>query len=357
MPFAGRRYWTERLKLTAKAVVAAVLAWVLATRLPGHSQPYFAPLAALLGVYPTVVRSVRESLAYAAGFGLGAGIAIPVGLLVGPTTAGIAVVLVVAMMAAGWRRLGEQSPQVAFTALFALLLGGHEVVGYTLPRLGDVAIGLGVGLGVNVVVFPPLYLRRGEYAVREVREELADALRALAGDVVGAEEWPSLWEEREARLVRVLEQARYAVDQGEASLRANPRARLRGYPLRWREGAGRWPAPRQMNTLEQAAAYTRSIAATLRLVTGGDGGDGEGARFGPEFRHEFAALLRVLADLAGRLPEMPDDAALAEAERLQRGLEAPHAGARTDAPGLWDPQKEVLRLGRLLLDGLRARRS
>ncbi|MFG2250345.1 aromatic acid exporter family protein [Spirillospora sp. NPDC048823] len=168
-PVAGRRYRGERLKLTLKAVVAASVAWLVARYLVGHPQPYFAPLAALLGVYPTVAWSLTESLAYGAGFAVGAGIAIPVGLLIGPNTFGIAVVLFVGMMIAGWRRLGDQSPQVAFIALFALLFGGHQVVDYVWPRLGDVGIGLAIGLAVNVLIFPPLYVRRGEYAIAEAR--------------------------------------------------------------------------------------------------------------------------------------------------------------------------------------------
>ncbi|NDU76919.1 hypothetical protein GWI34_30480 [Actinomadura sp. DSM 109109] len=352
MPFAGRRYWDERAKLTLKAVLAAVAAWLVATQVFGERQPYFAPLAALLGVYPTVVRSVRESLAYGGGFVIGAALAIPVGLLAGPGVAGIALVVALAMMASGWRRLGEQASQVPFTALFALLLGGHEVVGYTLPRLLDVAVGLVVGLVVNAVVFPPLYLRRGEYAVREMRETLADALEALAAGVVEPAGWGALWEEREARLVRIQEQARYAVEQGEASLRANPRAKLNGYRLRWRGVPGQWSAPRLVTTLDHATAYGRSIAATLRRLADADG------ELVPEedFRRGYAAVLRALGRLVLALPGRPDDAALAEAERAQREAEQAHPGSRTGASGLWDPRKELLRLSGLLLDDLRGRR-
>lgn len=261
LPWAGWRYWRERLKLTAKAVLAGVVAWAAARYAVGHSEPYFAPLAALLGVYPSVVRSVRESLAYGAGFVIGAALAIPVGLWIGPNIAGIAVVLFLAMMASGWRRLGGQASQVPFTALFALLLGGHDAVGYTLPRLGDVALGLAVGLAVNALVFPPLHLRRAEYAVERMRDVLAEAMDA----------------------------------------------------------------------------------------------ESEELRFSEAFRHDHARVIGMLAGLVRRLPEAPGEEELADAERLQCHLERPHNGAGTDAPGLWDPQKEVLRLSRLMLDDLRPR--
>jgi uncharacterized membrane protein YccC len=352
MPFAGRRYWEERARLAIKSVVAAVVAWLIAKYLVGHAQPYFAPLAALLGVYPTVVRSVRESVAYAAGFVIGAGLAIPVGLLLGPTTLGIAVVLALAMLASGWRRLGDQASQVAFTALFALLLGGHQVVDYTLPRLADVAIGLTVGLIVNAALFPPLYLRRGEYAVREVRDALTEALDALADEVAESAGVRSRWEERESRLARVQDEARYALERGEETLRANPRAKLSGYPLRWQGALDRWPPPRQMNTLDHAAAYARSIAWTLRRLDG-DGEDADEPALSPGFRDAYAELLRRFGAIVRELPGTPAEEACTEAEHIQRELERPHLGPGTDAPGLWDPEKEVLRLSRLLLDGVR----
>ncbi|XRQ04231.1 FUSC family protein [Actinomadura welshii] len=350
--FAGRRYWTERLKLTLKAVVAAAVAWLIAKYLVGHPQPYFAPLAALLGVYPTVARSVQESVQYGAGFAIGAAIAVPVGLLLGSTTLGIVVVLFIGMMVAGWRRLGDQSSQVAFTALFALLFGGHQVVDYVLPRLGDVAIGLVVGLSVNALVFPPLYLRRAEDAVREMRGTLVEAMRKLADYLTDPAEWGSRWDERESSLVSVQQQTRYAVAQAESSLRANPRARWWGYPVRWREVPDRWASPRQLNALENAMSYTRSIAGTARLAMGGD----DELPLEPAFRDDYSALLRILADLMRQLPEPPDEETFAMAERMQEELQRPHVGPGTDVAGLWDPAKEMLRLTRLLLDQVRDRR-
>ncbi|WP_344274663.1 FUSC family protein [Actinomadura napierensis] len=349
LPWAGWRYWQERLKLTAKAVVAAVIAWVVARYLVGHSEPYFAPLAALLGVYPSVVRSVRESLAYAAGFVIGAALAIPVGIWIGPNALGIAVVLVFAMMASGWRRLGGQASQVAFTALFALLLGGRQAVEYTLPRLADVAVGLAVGLAVNALVFPPLYLRRAEYAADQLRDALAEAMDALAGAVTDPEDGRAGWDEADERLRGVQEQARHAYEQGRDSMRANPRAKLRGYKLRWRDEPERWPATRLMNTLEQATTYLRSIAATYDEAMGAETPE---LRLSEAFRHDYARMLGTLAGLVRPLPEAPGEPEMADAERLQAQLERPHHGPGTDAPGLWDPHKEVLRLSRLVLDDL-----
>ncbi|GGU99536.1 hypothetical protein GCM10010182_15650 [Actinomadura cremea] len=349
-PRTDRRSWEDRIKITVKGVVAAVGAWLIAKHLLGHTVPYFAPLAALLGVYPTVARSVRESIGYAAGFLVGAALAIPVGVYIGPTTTGIAVVLVAGLMLSSWRGFGNQSSQVVFTALFALLVGGHDAVGYVQPRLADVAVGLAVGLIVNVALFPPLYLRHGEYAVRQTRDVLAEAMDALADGVADpGEDWRNRWDDAEPRLGYVADQARFAVDRGYESLRGNPRARLWGFRLRPRM-ADQWGSPRQMTTLEHAIGDTRSIAGTLREATVSESGE---LRLDRTFRADYAELLRALAELVRCEPA--GDAGSAEsagaarerARELQRELERPFEEA--GAPGIWDPRRELLRLSYLAL--------
>jgi uncharacterized membrane protein YccC len=103
------RYWQDRTRLAVKGALAAAAAWALAKYAAGQPDPYFAPLAALLGVYSTVARSLRESIQYIAGFVLGAALAIPVGMLLGPGTAGIAVIVLAGMLIASWRRLERRS--------------------------------------------------------------------------------------------------------------------------------------------------------------------------------------------------------------------------------------------------------
>ncbi|MFI0350740.1 FUSC family protein [Actinomadura sp. 9N407] len=347
----GRKaYWQERAEITVKAVAASVLAWLAARWLLDHQQPYFAPLAALLGVYPTIARSLRESLGYAAGFLAGGLLAIPVGLLIGPNALGIAAVLVVALVVSEWKWFGDQASQVAFTALFALLVGGHEVVSYVLPRLADVAVGLVVGLSISAVVFPPVRLSRAENALLGMRDTLSDATARLAEAVTEEDGWWSHWREHERQLLGTQDQAHRAYDHGRESLRANPRARLRGYRARWQEASGPWPAPRLLNALDQATANLRSIAGTLREA---NDLEDDTTRYDPTFRGEYAHLMRCVAELIRKLPELADAGSLEEADGMQKRLEAPHRSPGTDGPGLWDPQKELLRLSRRMLDDVR----
>jgi uncharacterized membrane protein YccC len=188
------RYWQDRGRLAAKCALAAVAAWVLARYAAGQHDPYFAPLAALAGVSSTVARSLREGIQYVAGFVLGAVLAIPVAVVLGPSIAGIVAIVLAGVVIGSWRRLGGQSTQVTFTALFVLLIGGYQPLHYLTPRLIDVGIGVVTGLAVNVLVFPPLQLRPAEHAVRQWGDDVAAALDDLADAAAGlyspGQSWP-----------------------------------------------------------------------------------------------------------------------------------------------------------------------
>ena len=125
-------------------------------------------------------------------------------------------------MIGSWRRLGDQSTQVTFTALFAPLIGGYQPLHYLTPRLIDVGIGVVIGLVVNVLVFPPLQLRPAEHAVRQWGDAIATALDDLAG-AAACRYSPGLsWPLHERQLSGAAEQARAAARNARESLRWNP---------------------------------------------------------------------------------------------------------------------------------------
>lgn len=329
-----RDYWTLRLQLAVKSALAAVLAWLVAKHVLGQDNPYFAPLAALFGVYPTIVTSLSEGLRYAVGFLVGALLAIPIGIGLGPT-AGIAVTIMVGILVSGWRRLGDQGSQVSFTALFAVLLGGDDVVSYVLPRLADVGVGVAIGLAVNVLVFPPLHMRRAANAIGRLQGDVADSLDELASIItvpeLDGDEWDK-WNDQADRLDRSERTARELCGQAHESRRGNPRAL-------WNDGPAR--DSHHLRALEDQAGRIRFIADVARQATG-DRADG--IRLGSQFLHRYAQLLRALAELVRQVPETDALGAAETATLLQRRLESPHLRAGTDPPGLWDPEKELLQL-------------
>jgi Fusaric acid resistance protein-like len=307
------RYWQDRGRVAAKCALAAMAAWALARYAVGQQDPYFAPLAALLGVYPTVARSLREGLQYVAGFVLGAVLSIPVALVLGPSVAGIAVVVPAGVVIGSWRRLGGQSTQVTFTALFVLLIGGYQPLHYLAPRLIDVGIGVVIGLAVNVLVFPPLQLRPAEHAVRQWGDAIAAALDDLAGAADGRSSPGLSWPWHDRQLSGAAEQARAAARNARESLRWNPRARV--------ERAVPRPDGAVLDSLEELTARTRAIARVLLDAAAGDEPRGLPASFG----ESYAALLRMLTGPVRQLADMrsapPDRDELAGASGCQDHLE------------------------------------
>jgi uncharacterized membrane protein YccC len=307
------RFWQDRGRVAAKCALAAMAAWALARYAVGQQDPYFAPLAALLGVSPTVARSLREGLQYVAGFVLGAVLSIPVALVLGPSIAGIAVVVLAGVVIGSWRRLGGQSTQVTFTALFVLLIGGYRPLHYLTPRLIDVGIGVVIGLAVNVLVFPPLQLRPAEHAVRQWGDDLAAALDDLAGATAGRSSPAKSWPQHDRQLSEAAEQARAAARNARESLRWNPRARV--------ERAVPRPDGAVLDSLEELTARTRAIARVLLDAAAAD----EASSLPASFGESYAALLRTLNGPLHQLADMrsapPDRDELADASSCQDNLE------------------------------------
>jgi hypothetical protein len=340
------RYWQDRGRVAAKCALAAMAAWALARYAAGQQDPYFAPLAALLGVSPTVARSLREGIQYVAGFVLGAVLAIPVALVLGPSIAGIAVVVLAGVVIGSWRRLGGQSTQVTFTALFVLLIGGYQPLHYLDPRLIDVGIGVVTGLAVNVLVFPPLQLRPAEHAVRQWGADVAAALDDLASAAAGRYSPGKSWPQHERRLSEAAEQARAAARNARESLRWNPRARV--------ERAVPRPDGVVLDSLEELTARTRAVARVLMDAAGDEPLD-----LPASFGESYAAMLRTLTGPVRQLADLrsapPDRDELAGASGCQDHLER-QAGQIAGSTGTDNPARHLADLSRQLVSEL-ARKS
>ena len=338
------RYWQDQVRLAVKAAIAAVGAWALARYAVGQSGPYFAPLAALLGVYPTVARSLHQGITYVAGFLLGVALAIPAGLLLGPEMAAIAIVVIGGVLVSGWQRLGDQGPQVTFTALFVLLLGGHQPLHYVTHRMVDVGIGVATGLAVNVVVFPPLQLRPAEHAIRQWGESIAHALEDLSGAAadLDADTVVKSWPRHDRQLSEAARRARAATRHARESLRWNPRARARRSVPR--------PDGAVLDSLEELAARTRAVARSLPDLAAADHPGEEGAdrtdQDQASFGENYAAMLRSLADPVRQLADLRTSrprTILAAARDCQRQLER-RAARRPDHSDAKSAARHLVRL-------------
>lgn len=300
-------WWNDVLQL-AKTVLAAVVAWVIAASLLELPQPFLAPWAALLVVHATVYRTFSKGMQQVAATVVAVLLATVVGEALGLSTWAIALLLVVALVLGAVPWLGAEATTIATTGLVVLTTGFESDV-MLVSRLLDTAIGVAVGLLVNVIVWPPLRRHTAAKALDRIDDGIGELLADMAGGLGDGcqEEDVAAWIERTRDLDADLDQAWALVRQAQESARLNPRRQARAMrnPEEWLG---------VLRRMEQAVAETRSLARTL----GGQGSHRE--RWGEDFADPWIAMLGD----AGRATGSADAAALLDVrvrlERLTDGL-------------------------------------
>ena len=321
-----------RLLMAGKTALAAVLAWYLAPLIPfaEDQYSYYAPLGALVTMYPTLARSVRVGLEALVGLGLGIALGLAGLLLVSagaPGGVALAIVIAAGVLAGGIRRLGAGGDWVPLAALFVLLLGGRDAEDFSVSYLVTMAFGVVMGLAVNLLVFPPLYLRRASGRLSALRsvvterlEELADS---VAAGVLEARRLTAALNELGDTISAVGDEVREA----EESSRGNPRGRRV-------RGAVQQENAQRMSALERTSFLTRDLVDLLLRMQ---------ERHSPSLespqREILAAAIHRVADIIGTpvgADEAPDrlDAASAAVDAFQQTIDQRPASASESADDL-----------------------
>ncbi|MGW0698533.1 FUSC family protein [Streptomyces sp. NPDC002867] len=280
-----------------KAGLAALIAWMIAGRLLQAPLPFIAPWVAIVLVRSTVYQSVAQALQQLGAIAVGTVLATAGGMTLGSPTPAMAVVLPVTLLLGNWPRLGDQGIYGATAALFVLTSGDPSVDAAT-ARLLESLLGAAVGVGVNMLVLPPVHLRSTQAAVGAVIDEATQTLTAVADGLHGS--WGHReardWDERARRLFSLIRQARSALDRGRESTWLNPDRRNRA-ELRRRHGS----FTHTVHVLEQLSDYLSDLTRTLMEAS-----DDRTGRPRPEegvtalytrFLHDVAAAVEVYGEL------------------------------------------------------------
>ncbi|MFI9808723.1 aromatic acid exporter family protein [Streptomyces sp. NPDC052301] len=272
-----------------KAALAAWLAWAVSGWWLHAPVAFVAPWVAVVLVESTVYRSIAHGLQQLGAIAAGTVVATAVGLLLPSTEAAMAVVLPIAILLGQWRRLGSQGIYAATGALFVLTNGSVGIT-TSAARLAEALFGAVVGIAVNALLRPPLYLRDTRAVLQDATEQAHDVLRDVA-DGLAAGRWDAeeagAWHERALRLRRIVEQAHSAVEWSRESLRANLRRRRTGaVPV---PGKGYDDA---VLVLGYAAVHTTGVTRTVLEVTAEDR---SASRPHPELARRYAEFLRRTA--------------------------------------------------------------
>ena len=313
-----------RMLLAGKTALAAVTAWYLAPFIPfaEDQYSYYAPLGALVTMYPTLARSARVGLEALVGLALGIGLGLGGLALVragAPGGVALAVVIAAGVLLGGIRRLGAGADWVTLAALFVLLLGGSDAEGFSVSYLVTMAFGVVVGLAVNLLIFPPLFLRRASERLSSLRDIVAGRLVELSDAVaeghLDAERFDAALDELGRTIAAVGDEVR----EGEESGRGNPRRR-------GGQGAVLEENARRMAALERTSFLTRDLVDLLLRAQAQSS-----PSLTPPLRGELALAIRRVADIVATplgAEEAPDrlDAASAAVDAYQRSLDTTDVG-------------------------------
>lgn len=297
-------FWTDAAQLV-KTVAAVVIAWVLATHVLDLDQSFLAPWSALLVVHATVYRTFSRGLRQVAAAVVGVLIAWLVGLVLGvdPVAVGVAVAAGLVVGTFAWFR--DETTTIAATALIVVTTGFADDDLGLLERLLDTGIGIGVGLVINALVWPPLRRRTAISALDALDERIGELLVDMAAGIERGLRTDEVadWVERSRDLDGELDRAWALVRQARESALMNPR-----------RGAVELRDPRDwvqlLRRMEQALAETRSLARTVSYGQTGEPG------WQPRFRTAYAALLRRVGEGLVRADRQALIAAWGDLDRL-----------------------------------------
>lgn len=218
-----------QLLLGVKAALAAAIAWLIAISLPGtpSEYPYYAPLGALLAMYPTVAGTLTQGLQTVAGLTIGIILAYLAVWAGDPNWLTIAFVVGAGVLLGGkLKRTAGGGTGIASAGLFVLVIG-NENLGYSLGYLVQTVIGVGVGLAVSGLIFPPLNFNDAVGQMSTLRRMAAQDLQELGQAL--EEDWAEddpRWAKRRDDLMRSARNARDALQYADESRKGNVRWRF-----------------------------------------------------------------------------------------------------------------------------------
>lgn len=171
-----------------KTVVAAAAAWWIAVSLLQSELPFLAPWTALLTVHATVHRSFVRGIQTMIASTLGVGLSFLIGHYLGVSLWSFALAILIGVAAARLSWLRDEGIAIATTAIFVLGSGFGDQAPLLTDRIFEVAVGVGAGVLVNLVIIPPLRERQAARYVDNVNERMGTVLVSVA------EEFAKSWE-------------------------------------------------------------------------------------------------------------------------------------------------------------------
>lgn len=305
---------------TVRSTVAAVLAYLAAVALLGTPHPILAPLTALLVVQVTLFSTLTTGVRRVLSVVVGVLVAVAFTDLLGFSWWSLGILILASLIIGHQLHVDPFVSEVAISGM--LVLGVSHTSVNALGRVTETLIGAGVGMLLDLVVAPPVWVQPASEAIEDLARRHYHLLLRISAELHGGASPVTAvgW----LHAARELDQEIMWVDaelvRAEESLRFNPRARHALQTQRiLRSG---------LDSLERAAVTLRALCRSL--VDLFVQREQEGPVYVGEIASVLDRLLRHVADAVdafGRLvgAQVTSSAGQAEAELVEA-----LAGARVE---------------------------
>ena len=248
--------------------------------------PYYAPLGAVVAMSSTLLGSVRTSVQSIASIWLGSLIALIAASFLEPSPLTATLVVGVGMRVAGWHRLGAMGSWVPTAALFVLIIGATDPVGFVGAYGGLTLVGATIGVGMTLL-FPQLPLPPADKALDDLREVLVVQLEQLV-DALQQDSPPTgeEWEERRVPIDQALWRMRSALRLVKEAARGNRRRARNLHRLE-----------RQIEEAKIMERVTFLIEDLTQVLGEEERAENDTVGLGRELRPAASRALQALADL------------------------------------------------------------
>lgn len=280
----------------AKTVIAVTIAWAIVALWWGSEIAFLAPWTAMLIVHATVYRSFSHGVQSTLASAIGLTLSFVVGHFLGVSIATFALALLIGLVAARLNWIRDEGMAIVTTVIFVLASDYQSQEHLMVDRFVEVAIGVAVGLVVNLLIVPPLRDQQAERYVEHASDRMGKILSTMSEEL--SDSWNT--DEVEAWL-REMESMSDELDSAWQTVRF-ARESERGNPRRYRPWFknSRVQAPETrhdqvsyeeiLQRMDEGVSHLSHLARTLREATYQDGSWDTG------FRHEWVKILREAGD-------------------------------------------------------------
>lgn len=273
----------------SKSTLAASVAWWLSVWVLESPLPFLAPWTALLTVHATVYRSMSRGIQTTVASAIGVGLSFVIGYYLGVNVWTFALAMFVGLAGARISWIRDEGVAIATTAVFVLGSGFSEQAPILMDRISEVAIGVGIGVLVNLLLVPPLRDHQAAGHVDSIDRRVGQILIDMADEFSGSWETDAAdgwWREIES-VDEETDTAWSSVQFARESRRTNPRRVLA------RRAARRHPergAPVDYEVVltraDEGVSHLRHLIRTLHDATYAEGPWDE------QFRRRWSQIVR-----------------------------------------------------------------